>query len=90
LDYNLSGDAILVISGNSQAKIIDRDGNNVLECVKGDQYIVDMAKTKVMKNLLLFSSENSPIIKLFQGPCWHVERRKLASENKARIHDVID
>ena len=27
--------------------MIDRDGFDVLECVKGDQYIVDMAKTKV-------------------------------------------
>ena len=27
--------------------MIDRDGFEVLECVKGDQYIVDMANTKV-------------------------------------------
>ena len=27
--------------------MIDRDGFDVLECVKGDQYIVDMANTKV-------------------------------------------
>ena len=31
-----------------QAKVIDRDGFEVLECVKGDQYIVDMANTKVL------------------------------------------
>jgi hypothetical protein len=37
LDYNASSDLILVISGNSQAKVIDREGKNVLECVKGDQ-----------------------------------------------------
>lgn len=30
-----------------QAKVIDRDGFEVLECVKGDQYIVDMTNTKV-------------------------------------------
>lgn len=46
LDFNLAGDAVLIIPGNSQAKIIDREGKNVLECVKGDQYIVDMARTK--------------------------------------------
>ena len=46
LEFNLSGDGILVISGNSQARVIDREGKNVLECVKGDQYIVDMARTK--------------------------------------------
>ena len=27
--------------------MIDRDGFEVLECVKGDQYIVDMTNTKV-------------------------------------------
>lgn len=31
-----------------QAKVIDRDGFEVLECVKGDQYIVDMTNTKVV------------------------------------------
>jgi len=25
---------------------MDRDGSELLECVKGDQYIVDMVKTK--------------------------------------------
>ena len=38
---------ILVVSGSSQAKVIDRDGFEVMECIKGDQYIVDMANTKV-------------------------------------------
>lgn len=46
VEFNLAGDGILVISGNSQAKVIDKEGKNVLECVKGDMYIVDMAKTK--------------------------------------------
>ena len=43
----MSGDGILVIAGNSQARVVDREGKKVLECVKGDPYIVDMAKTKV-------------------------------------------
>ena len=30
-----------------QAKVLDRDSFVTLECVKGDQYIVDMANTKV-------------------------------------------
>jgi hypothetical protein len=46
LEFNIAGDGILVIAGNAQAKIIDREGKHVLECVKGDQYIVDMSKTK--------------------------------------------
>jgi hypothetical protein len=47
LEYSSSGDTILVCSGNAQAKILDRDGFEAMECVKGYQYIFDMAKTKV-------------------------------------------
>ncbi|XP_005180371.2 gastrulation defective protein 1 homolog [Musca domestica] len=46
LHYSITGDMILVISGNSQAKILDRDGFEKMECVKGDLYITDMSKTK--------------------------------------------
>ena len=47
LQYSITGDVILVVSGNAQAKVLDRDGFPVMECPKGDQYIVDMANTKV-------------------------------------------
>lgn len=47
LQYSIPGDVILVVSGNAQAKVLDRDGFPVMECPKGDQYIVDMANTKV-------------------------------------------
>lgn len=55
LQYSNTGDMILVVSGSSQAKVIDRDGFEVMECIKGDQYIVDMANTKVSikQNILL-------------------------------------
>ena len=43
---NLKGDMKLFCW--FQAKVIDRDGFEVLECVKGDQYIVDMTNTKVV------------------------------------------
>lgn len=46
LQYSVTGETILVVSGNSQAKILDRDGFEKMECVKGDQYINDMSKTK--------------------------------------------
>ncbi|XP_053964574.1 gastrulation defective protein 1 homolog [Anastrepha ludens] len=46
LHYSVTGDMILVVSGNSQAKILDRDGFEKMECVKGDQYISDMSRTK--------------------------------------------
>lgn len=44
--YSCNGESILVASGNGQTKIFDRDGKEWGECIKGDQYIVDMAKTK--------------------------------------------
>lgn len=47
LQYSTTGDVILVISGNCKAKVIDRDGFEKFECMKGDPYIVDMANTKV-------------------------------------------
>ncbi|XP_015602153.1 gastrulation defective protein 1 homolog [Cephus cinctus] len=46
LQYSMTGDAILVISGAAQAKVLDRDGFEKCETVKGDQYITDMARTK--------------------------------------------
>lgn len=46
LQYSTTGDVILVISGSAQAKILDRDGFEKYETVKGDMYITDMARTK--------------------------------------------
>ncbi|KAF4527001.1 hypothetical protein B566_EDAN001548 [Ephemera danica] len=46
LQYSITGDLILVVAGNAQAKVMDRDGFEKAECVKGDQYITDMARTK--------------------------------------------
>ncbi|XP_067106527.1 WD repeat-containing protein 70 isoform X2 [Osmerus mordax] len=58
LQYSNTGDVVLVVSGNAQAKVLDRDGFNVMECVKGDQYIVDMANTKGHTAML-------------NSGCWH-------------------
>ncbi|KAL4617296.1 WD repeat-containing protein 70 [Arapaima gigas] len=58
LQYSITGDVILVVAGNAQAKVLDRDGFQVLECIKGDQYIVDMANTKGHTAML-------------NGGCWH-------------------
>uniref|UniRef100_A0A1B6IFT2 Uncharacterized protein n=1 Tax=Homalodisca liturata TaxID=320908 RepID=A0A1B6IFT2_9HEMI len=46
LQYSSTGDAVLIVSGMSQAKVLDRDGHELIECVKGDQYVADMARTK--------------------------------------------
>ncbi|XP_060097013.1 WD repeat-containing protein 70-like [Heteronotia binoei] len=58
LQYSSTGDVILVVSGNAQAKVLDRDGFPIMECVKGDQYIVDMANTKGHMAML-------------NSGCWH-------------------
>ncbi|KAM8829032.1 WD repeat-containing protein 70 isoform 2-T2 [Spinachia spinachia] len=63
LQYSTTGDVILVVSGNAQAKVLDRDGFNVMECVKGDQYIVDMAKTKGHTAML-------------NSGCWHPKMKE--------------
>ena len=34
LEYSTTGDKILVVSGNSQPKVLDRDGGEVFTCVK--------------------------------------------------------
>uniref|UniRef100_UPI00358E31B3 WD repeat-containing protein 70 n=1 Tax=Myxine glutinosa TaxID=7769 RepID=UPI00358E31B3 len=46
LAYSPTGDVILVVSGSAQAKVVDRDGFPVMECMKGDQYLSDMTNTK--------------------------------------------
>ena len=48
LQYSITGDMILVATGNAKAKVFDRDGFELLECIKGDQYLSDMAMTKVL------------------------------------------
>lgn len=62
LHYSSTGDLLLVISGASQAKVIDRDGFEKLETVKGDMYITDMARTKGHTAALLTGSFN-PLLK---------------------------
>ncbi|CAG9840345.1 unnamed protein product [Diabrotica balteata] len=62
LHYSSTGDLLLVISGASQAKVIDRDGFEKLETVKGDMYITDQARTKGHTAGLLAGLWN-PVIK---------------------------
>ncbi|KAI1292519.1 WD repeat-containing protein 70 [Halotydeus destructor] len=62
LEYTPSGDMVLVIAGNMQAKIVDRDGHVKVTTVKGDQYIRDMAKTKGHTAMLNYG-------------CWHPKEK---------------
>lgn len=79
LQYSMTGDAILVVAGNSQAKMLDRDGFEKLECVKGDQYINDMSRTK------------GHTAQLTAG-CWHPFRKEefltASMDATLRIWDV--
>ncbi|KAK9476587.1 WD40-repeat-containing domain protein [Lipomyces japonicus] len=43
--FSPSGDAILVITGSSQAKVFSRDGKDEREFVRGDMYLTDMHNT---------------------------------------------
>ena len=45
LKWSLSGDMFISASGESTAKIFDRNGSEISTTVKGDPYIVDMNKT---------------------------------------------
>lgn len=81
LQYSITGDVILVVSGNSQAKILDRDGFQVIECVKGDQYIVDMANTKGHTAML-------------NSGCWHPKIKEefltCSNDGTVRTWDVTN
>ena len=46
LAFSSTGDKLLVVSGSAQAKVLDRDGHEHFELVKGDQYVVDVRRNK--------------------------------------------
>ncbi|XP_078656710.1 WD repeat-containing protein 70-like isoform X1 [Branchiostoma floridae x Branchiostoma belcheri] len=79
LAYTITGDMILIAAGNSQAKVYDRDGFEVLECSKGDQYLQDMAKTKGH-------------VASLNCACWHPRTKGLfltcSDDSTVRIWDV--
>ena len=41
LKFICLGDKILVVSGDAQPKVLDRDGGELFQHVKGDQYVLD-------------------------------------------------
>ena len=46
LKFTHQGDMVLVVSSGAQAKVLDRDGHQVLECLKGDQYLLEQKNTR--------------------------------------------
>lgn len=79
LQYSATGDTVLVVSGMSQAKVLDRDGHEVLECVKGDQYVADMARTK---------GHTAPLT----SGCWHPRQKDefltSSEDSTCRLWDI--
>lgn len=79
LQYSSTGDSLLVISGTAQAKVMDRDGFEVAECVKGDQYINDMSRTKGHTAAL-------------NSGCWHPKIRNefltCAQDSTCRLWEI--
>jgi WD40 repeat protein len=46
LAYSSNGEKLVIASGESILKILDRNGKQWCETVRGDQYLVDAALTK--------------------------------------------
>lgn len=44
--FNGNGETLLVATGNCQLKLLDRQGKQWCETIRGDQYLVDLANTK--------------------------------------------
>lgn len=79
IEYSSTGDAVLIVSGMSQAKIFDRDGIEILECVKGDQYIADLARTK---------GHTSPLTSGMWHPYLRQEFMTASEDSTCRLWDV--
>lgn len=79
LKYSATGENILIIAGNAQAKVVDRDAHEIMECPKGDQYIVDMASTKGHTAMLNCGS-------------WHPKKREefmtCSNDGTVRLWDI--
>ncbi|KAF5289653.1 hypothetical protein FQR65_LT11770 [Abscondita terminalis] len=81
LQYSSTGDLLLVVSGAAQAKVLDRDGFEQLETVKGDMYITDQAQTKGHTAGLLAGTWN---------PMVREEFVTTAADGTARIWNLWD
>ncbi|XP_065834723.1 WD repeat-containing protein 70-like [Oscarella lobularis] len=95
LQYSNTGDTILIATGSAQAKVVTRDGLEVLECVKGDQYLTDMSNTKGHVAMLtgahwhpkdkeeFLTSSHDGTLRLW-GVQYHADRKRNIHTIKAR------
>ena len=79
IEYSITGDAILLAGGGPQAQVLDRDGFQMYECRKGDQYICDMTRT------------NGHVSALYNA-VWHTKDRNIfmtsSSDCTVRFWDI--
>eukprot|EP00744_Colponema_vietnamica_P016053 GILI01022508.1.p1 GENE.GILI01022508.1~~GILI01022508.1.p1 ORF type:complete len:507 (-),score=129.06 GILI01022508.1:144-1664(-) len=64
VSFSPSGSEFLVTTGSAHAKVYSRDGVQLLETMKGDMYITDMARTKGHVSMLT-------------GGAWHPTEKNL-------------
>ncbi|KAI9320545.1 WD40-repeat-containing domain protein [Dichotomocladium elegans] len=79
LQYSITGDTFLIVSGSASAKLYNRDGNEVCEYMKGDPYIRDMRHT-------------DGHVAALTGGVWHPSDRQLfatsSQDGSLRVWDV--
>ena len=82
-----SGDQILICSGSAQAKVFDRDGHELFECKKGDQYLADMARTKGHTSMLNCGVWNPKVKNEFLTCSYDGTLRTWVSDKSAPRHE---
>ena len=85
--FSCSGDQILICSGSAQAKIFDRDGHELFECCKGDQYLADMARTKGHTSMLNCGVWNPKVKNEFLTCSYDGTLRTWVSDKSAAHHE---
>ena len=85
--FSCSGDQILICSGSAQAKIFDRDGHEMFECCKGDQYLADMARTKGHTSMLNCGVWNPKVKNEFLTCSYDGTLRTWISDKNAGRHE---
>uniref|UniRef100_A0A0N5AQQ4 Cyclin-dependent kinase 8 n=1 Tax=Syphacia muris TaxID=451379 RepID=A0A0N5AQQ4_9BILA len=81
LAFSMNGEQLLVASGHAQIRILDRQGKQWAETVRGDQYLVDLSNT---------SGHTGSV----NGCCWHplvkTEFLSCADDGTLRIWSLDD
>ncbi|ORX88421.1 WD40 repeat-like protein [Basidiobolus meristosporus CBS 931.73] len=81
LQYSITGDQFLIMSGSASAKLYDRDGFEIVEYMKGDPYLRDMRHT-------------SGHVAALTSCAWHPSNKETfitaSADSTIRIWDVED